>query len=234
MMEYKDKIILDKRLKTIYDLVGVCNSVIDVGTDHGKLPALLKLNRRVKEVILVDISYPSLKKAVQLFKDLEITGDFVVSNGFENVIHDFDTLVISGMGTHTIINILRPKLKYLKSNKVRLILAPNTKIEILRQFLSDNSFYIKKEKVVQAAEKFYCIIETIYDENLKNSNDEILLGKFDYNDEDTFQYLNYLKSKIQISIDGISLANKTDLHHLEKLKDTINKINIVLKENYNA
>jgi len=62
---------LDKRLLTIYNLVGE-GQIADIGSDHGLLPAALLLNKKCKFAYLTDISANSLSKAEHLFKENKI------------------------------------------------------------------------------------------------------------------------------------------------------------------
>ncbi len=213
-------VILDDRLSKIYSAVGKCGVVVDVGTDHGKLPANLIINNKCNKALLVDISAASLQKSINLFNELNISNkaEFIVSDGLINVNTHFDTVVIAGMGTPTIISILNNALD--KLNGANLILCSNTKLDVLRQHIYSINYSIAEEYVAEAAGKFYVIIKAI---PVKGAGGEKLYfnGKvIEYQDKAlTKKYLKHVRGKLQKSLKG-SLSSKSINH---SLVDNLNK-----------
>ena len=60
-----NNISLDNRLKDIASLVDKCDSIADVGTDHGYLPIYLILNGKANIAYASDIAIGPLNKAIE-------------------------------------------------------------------------------------------------------------------------------------------------------------------------
>ena len=130
---------LSKRLQAVATLVDINARVIDVGCDHAYLDIYLTLNNGNK-CIATDINKNALNMAKRNIKkyDLEDKIETKLTNGLKGVrIYKKDNIVISGMGTHTILQIL-------KTNKLSdtLIISSNNNIDILRKEVIDLGYYI--------------------------------------------------------------------------------------------
>ena len=92
------------RIEAIYSFIDLNDKVVDVGCDQAKLS--LMLSKRNQHSIACDISINVINKAKENINSPLI--DLRVSNGLENIKYkEADTLVLSGMGTYTIIDILK-------------------------------------------------------------------------------------------------------------------------------
>jgi len=132
---------LSLRLLTIAQLVKPNSKVLDVGTDHAYLPIYLRQMKICKEVIASDISPNALLGAQKNIERFATTGiKLVCSDGLEKISDEYDTLVISGMGTNTIIHILKEQV--LPNN---IILSSNNNLYELRQFMNNLGYKIVKE-----------------------------------------------------------------------------------------
>ena len=60
--------ILSKRLQAIANQVPFCQTMADIGTDHGILPIYLCLNHRINQAYACDIAPKSLNKAIEKIK----------------------------------------------------------------------------------------------------------------------------------------------------------------------
>jgi len=150
---------LSKRLQTIADLILPGAKIADIGTDHGYLPVYLALNNQTKRIIASDISAGSLqsaKRSAEKYNVLEkIT--LIHAPGLESIAEtDADTIVISGVGGETIIEILRDA-PWTKNGK-RLILQPQTKIRKLYDFLSENGYKVREERHTCDRGRTYTVI----------------------------------------------------------------------------
>lgn len=149
---------LSKRLKAVATLVDIGARVIDVGCDHAYLDIYLTLNNSNK-CIATDINEKALNNAKNNIKkyNLEDKIDIKLTDGLNNIkINKNDTIVISGMGTHTILNILN-------SNKLSdtLIISSNNDIELLRRNIVNLGFIIDSEIFLIDKNKPYVIIKFI-------------------------------------------------------------------------
>lgn len=142
-----------KRLIEIASLVPLKSRVIDVGCDHGLLDIYLTLNRKCK-CVASDINENCLKQAKTNIKKFGLTNeiDVILSDGLKNVNYtEDDIVVIAGMGTSTILEILDDTI----ANNI--IIQSNTDLTELREELSDN-FYIENEKIVKERGIYYIIM----------------------------------------------------------------------------
>ena len=158
-----------KRLIEIASLIPLKSTVVDVGCDHGLLDIYLTLNRKCK-CIASDVNENCLEQAKTNIKKFGLEGeiDVVLSDGLKNVeYNEDDYIVIAGMGTSTILEIL-------KDTKVNnLIVQSNTDLTELREELSDD-FYIEDEKVVKERGLFYVIIKLKRGHKRYNDSDYII------------------------------------------------------------
>lgn len=177
---------LPDRLQTIVDLVPKSSKVIDIGTDHAYVPIYLYLNNITEYITATDISSNVLKSTYNNLKkyNLEDKIKLIQSNGFKNITDTYDLAIIAGMGTHTIIDILRNK-----NLPKTLIISSNNDHHILREYLNSINYKLKKEIAILDNNKYYLIMYYVYGkENL--SKEEILFGK-----SNNFDYYNYLQNK---------------------------------------
>ena len=149
---------LSKRLKAIYDVVPNSNRVIDVGCDHALLSISLLKNNKALEVIATDINENALSFAYKN-KEKYKANNLIINktDGLSNIeLKKGDTIVISGMGTNTIIHILKNASLDLIDN---IVIQSNNNLYELRKFVVENGFYIDYECVVKDKNKYYVIIK---------------------------------------------------------------------------
>ena len=98
---------LSKRLEKIASLVKKNAKVFDVGCDHGYLSIYLAQNNKNK-VVASDITTFSVNKTIENVNKYNLSSKIKVvkSNGLEklNILKE-DIIIISGMGTNTMLNI---------------------------------------------------------------------------------------------------------------------------------
>ena len=90
------------------------SKVIDIGCDHGLLDIYLYQNKISKKVIASDINENALNNAKENIKknNLEKNIETRLGNGLDTLKENdnVDTIIISGMGAHTVIGILKNNL----------------------------------------------------------------------------------------------------------------------------
>ena len=204
------------RIESIYKYIDEKDKVVDVGCDQAKLGILL--SKRNQSSIGVDISEKVIEKAKQNINSDLI--DLRVSNGLENVKDDeVDTIVLSGMGTHTIIDILtNTNIKFKK-----IITISNNYHNILRKKMNDLGYKIEIEEIIKEKNKYYNLILFVPGNN-DLTDEEILLGKNHVNKELYKEYLSHLLKKYKV----IKKSSKDKNYNINVL---INSIEIILKEN---
>ena len=107
---------LSKRLKTTAEIVLSKKSkkIIDVGCDHALLDIYLLQNNNDLKIVASDVKEKPLENAKKNISKYSFLNKIEVclKDGINNIDKEIDTVVISGMGTETIIDILE-KDKYL-------------------------------------------------------------------------------------------------------------------------
>ena len=175
------------RIEALYSFISEDDKVVDVGCDQAKLA--LMLSKRGQSSIASDISENVIKKARENIKSDLI--DLRVSDGLDNIKEgEANTLVLSGMGTHTIIEILKKtKLKFDK-----IITISNNYHDVLRDNMNKLDYKVKEELIIKENNKYYNLI--IFVPGNYNYNDSELMLGINHKDKDMYtEYLNYLLDK---------------------------------------
>ena len=150
---------LSERLKSIADFIDNNSNIIDTGCDHGLLDIYLVQSKENIKIIASDINNNALANAIKNIKKykLENTIKVIQSNGLNNIdTTNMDTIVIAGMGAHTITGILYNNLNKLK-NINTIVLQSNNDIDFLRKKIVSIGYYIEKENLIK--EIIYTIIK---------------------------------------------------------------------------
>lgn len=209
---------LDNRLKRITDFIPSDSYILDVGCDHALLDIYLALNRNNVKLIASDINENPLKIAKENIKKYNLEDEITLekADGVSKINDEVDTVVIAGMGTSTINDIINNDLEKLKNVK-KIIISSHTSSFELRENMNKKGFKIIDEAVVFDKGKYYEII--VY------SNGYEKLSKLDMKygpiiskrkDEITKAYFNERYLKL------IEIYKKIP-NGAEKLKDDLNK-----------
>lgn len=185
------------RLKACAALVRDGAVLADIGTDHGYLPIYLLDENRIDRAVLSDINKGPLAKAEEN----------VTRRGYRNrvslVLCDGASALsgcgatdycICGMGGELIADIIAAA-PHLKNNKIRLILQPMSKQEVLRNYLFNSGFSILKEVYSFDEGKYYVTVLAEYSgERVEFSAVDAYFGKMNVlvNSE---AVLGYMKTK---------------------------------------
>ncbi len=144
---------LSKRLLKVASLIDT-KEIIDIGCDHALLDIYLtnkgyKCTAIDNKEAVLNITYNNIKESNLLDKI-----NIVCSNGLDNYkVKGTETVVIAGMGTNTILEILKNK-EFDKINT--LIIQSNNDLYKLRKKIC-KKYYIDKEEVI-FDKKYYNII----------------------------------------------------------------------------
>jgi dinuclear metal center YbgI/SA1388 family protein len=119
--------------------------VLDIGTDHGKLPAALVLSNKCRRAFASDINAEPLEAAKQTALTVGVSEkiEFIQSDGFADIdVSEVTDVVIAGLGGETIAEILRQGAgKIIGKN---LILQAMSKSDLLFDCLIENGFRFRK------------------------------------------------------------------------------------------
>ena len=105
---------------------------------------------------------------------------------------EVDQVVIAGMGGKEIMKILAHMPKGIK----QVVLSPQKNVIELRQFLSQNAFYITRDITVEEAGKFYVVMTAEVDSgrDCALDRDRLLLGGKEQG-EDFWKYISLIEQK---------------------------------------
>lgn len=153
---------LSKRLEEISSLVPLKARVVDIGCDHGLLDIYLYQNGIVSKIIASDINENALSNAKENIKNnnLEYIIETRLGSGLEviNLNDKIDTIIISGMGAYTIVEILKNNPEILSTIST-IIIQSNTKNYYIRKEITKMNYLIEEEKIVKDNNKYYTIIK---------------------------------------------------------------------------
>ena len=183
---------LSKRLQTIADFIPEKSKVIDVGADHGLLDIYLAKEKNC-HALATDISAKCIDKIKSNIEKYKVNIDTKLTDGLNNiVVKADDTIIISGMGTNTIMKILSKNI----SND--LIISSHNNIEKLRRFIVSKGYYISDELFIIENDIPYIIIK--FKKGYKKYNDyDYIIGPV-INDLSYFQFLIEKYSKLLTKI----------------------------------
>ncbi len=166
------------RLKTIASFINLEDKVVDIGCDHAYLAIYLVENELCQKVIASDINQNALDNAKQNIIKANYQNQIktYLSDGLTNILEtDIDTLVIAGMGTSTILHIVKTAKNYPIK---KLIIQSNNDLSNLRKQLRKQKYYLQKERVVYEHGHYY-VINVFTKKHTPYSISEILFGKYD-------------------------------------------------------
>ena len=209
---------LSKRLNALVLFVSKNDSVVDVGCDHGYLSIYLRENNLVKNVIASDINKNALNSAINNINKKKLDIKTILSDGLENInLKNINTLIISGMGTNTILHILKDNTKLDKIHK--LIIQSNNDYNILRKELNNKGYYLDKEEYTFDKNKWYITCLFIKSKK-RNTKEEIEYGYL--NNKDYNKYLLNKEKQIYKKIPFTQLKIKLlKLRKIIKLKKIV-------------
>lgn len=167
------KLKADARIRAILNEIR-CDTLADIGCDHGKVAVGALLENRARKVIAVDISKESLKKCHSLGEKAGVSDRLECrqGDGFAPIKDgEADFAVIAGMGGREIVKIIS------NSNYTgALLLVAHQDIEELRKFLSGR-YDIHKDFAVSCGDRFYSIIIASPGEGYVYADEELYFGR---------------------------------------------------------
>lgn len=202
---------LSNRLLTVASFIAPCDTVADVGTDHGYLPVWLLQTKTVRYVIASDIHAGPLARAKQSAAEYSLENKirFEQCNGLQFADSAVaDTIVIAGMGGETIISILSaaPWTRQGRS----LVLQPQSKIPELTGWLQEHGYTLSDAKLCMDAGKLYLVlaVQGCPTERLITA-EELLLRR---RDPLLPQYLLGRITRLQHAIAGMERAEQREMN----------------------
>lgn len=187
---------ISKRIQKIADLIEANSSVIDIGCDHALLDIYLTKEKNC-QCIASDINENAIKGALKNIKDhhLEDKIQIFINDGLKNIeVKENSTVVIAGMGTSTILEIIKNSSL---DNIQNFVIQSNNDHPLLRKEITRKyPYYIKDEITFIDRKKTYVIIKFSKGKQIYKTKDyylgPILKNK---NDIETISYYESLYKK---------------------------------------
>ncbi len=178
---------LKPRLNMAAEMVRQGSRVADIGTDHAYLPAALLLDGTIPFAIAADLRKGPLDNAQATVNHYGIADKVKLlrSNGLRNVMPDeVDDIVIAGMGGILISEILEDA-PWVKDQKYKLILQPQSHDEVVRRWLWANGFEIIEQSSCIDDKKPYICMSAVFTGNRTEHNPiEDMFGDFFYREDE--------------------------------------------------
>ncbi|MDD3224516.1 MAG: class I SAM-dependent methyltransferase [Clostridium sp.] len=155
---------IGKRLEAIAQMVDKCDTIADIGTDHGYLPIYLIKKGYCKKAVASDINEGPIKKAEKNVKK-EKLDDLIqlrFGAGLSTIKkNEVNAVVIAGMGGNLMKNIIEENREIFK-NLDFLIAQPVQNPEVFRKYVYESGYTVIDENVVKDEGKYYQILKIKY------------------------------------------------------------------------
>jgi tRNA (adenine22-N1)-methyltransferase len=197
---------LNKRIKIISSYINEDDKVADIGCDQALLSELLA--KRKMYSVASDIKENIVLNAKKRLENLNLDNyvNFIISDGLDNIPNDIDALVLSGMGTYTILKIISKSKKQYK----KVITISNNNNDILRAKMLDFGYKILLEEIIYDKNKYYNLIVFIPGE-YKYTKEELLFGVNHKNEELFIKKLKFDLNKYKEIYDKSKEKNILDI-----------------------
>ena len=210
----------NQRLLAVASYISKDDKVIDVGCDHGYLGIYLKKNNLCEDLLLTDVSSNALNVAITNINKCNLDIKTLNTDGLKGIdLNKYNTVSISGMGTHTIIDILAILKQDNSINK--LILQSNNNLDILRKEIINLGYYLEDETTLLENNKYYVICKFI--KGTKKIDENTI--KYGIVKEDKISYYTYLINSYESYLKNIN--NEEDknniINNINTLKSLLEK-----------
>lgn len=214
---------LSIRLESIISMVSPVETLADIGTDHAWLLIELLNRNIIQQGIAIDNKEGPLAIAQRNVASEGLTDkiSLLKSDGALKLKTPAQAWVIAGIGGENTLEIIENSLSQAQQLE-QLILAPHSKIEIVRARLAELNFTVRSEQLVKD-EKFYVIINAQYNKNQQQLTlKETYLGNL----ESDPLYEEYVSNLLETYQQILILQTRKD----PLLKDVIEMLETELRE----
>lgn len=226
---------LSPRLQAVAELVPAGASLVDVGTDHGRLPVWLIQHGIVHQALATDLRPGPLSRAKELAARWGIGPElsFRLCDGLTAVEpQEASVVTICGMGGETIADILHAAAWTREAGNL-YILQPMTGSDGLRRYLSENGFVIRQEVLVEEGRTLYVILLAEPGEMPPLNAGEIWVGRQEpgMNNPLRGQYLAQELQKLRWAVEGLTRSQRPeDTEKMEEFNAAVREVAQMQKE----
>ena len=217
------------RLRACADRVPTCDTVADVGTDHGYLGICLLREGRCSRVLAADLREKPLAsaKANAIRFGVADRMEFIQSDGLHNINPGgFQVLVLAGMGGDLITRILQDA-PWLRSPDYTLILQPQSAANDLRRWLGEIGYRIERERLIRDGGFLYSVMSVIYGQGRALSPGEQYVSPALRREGDPLyaDYLARVLRALERTVSGISQSvDPADLSRLGYFRAALDEV----------
>ena len=214
--------LLDPRLQAVLELIPQGSTLLDIGTDHCKLPAEGMLCGKLSGAFAADIRQGPLDAAKRQLAALGLSAQIplFLSDGLKeiplDVLEQTDTVAIAGMGGEVIEQIL----KNAPMEPLCWVLQPMSAIYELMDFMAKECYEIGEAKLARDGDKFYRIFQ------IQKTGIPYEADYFSALRQDPL-YLPYLQkeeARLLIALGGLRSAKTPDQTRITEAQALLNKI----------
>jgi len=216
--------LLDSRLQAVLSLVPEGSILLDIGTDHCKLPAEGLLSGRLAGAFAADVRRGPLSAAEKQLNSLGLAEKvpLFLSDGLKEipleVLRQIDAVVVAGMGGE----LMEQIIKNAPAEPPLWILQPMSAIYELLEMLAAEGYAVKDAALSRDGDKFYRIF-SVKKEGVPYTPDFFSMHRGDplYAD-----YLLKEEKRMEIALKGLRSAKTPDekrIGEAEELLTTIRK-----------
>ena len=227
------KVPLSARLLTCCNYVNQGDRVADIGCDHGYLGIHLLKSGIAQSIIAADINEQPLHSATINATKFGVRDKmrFFLSNGAVSIPRDFDTMVCAGMGADTMISILTAA-PWLKNQQYRLILQCQSKTPMLRRWLWEQGWFIRRESLAKDGKFVYSVMEVVFSPTEAPALWEHYISKALLEESSPLlkEYYDRLLHGLRLNVEGMRRSGdealpyyEETLSQLEALEEKINE-----------
>lgn len=211
---------LTPRLRLLAGWVPPGARLADVGTDHAYLPVWLMLHGQVASAIASDLREGPLSRARETGRTYGVQNvDFRLCDGLSGIGEaECSTIVIAGMGGENIAAILAAA-PWTADGCHTLLLQPQTRAEVLRQFLMEHGYAITREALVRDRGILYPCMEATAGE-MTLTLGQLYGGAKLLHDPLGEQYMIEKIIRLQIAVAGLNRAANAE-KKADALRDII-------------
>ena len=213
---------LSSRLAFLAGWVPQGARLADLGTDHAYLPVWLDIHGQVSKAIAADLRPGPLQRAREtgrLYGACHV--DYRLCDGLAGIsAEECDTIVIAGMGGENIAGILQ-RAPWTADGRHTLLLEPHSRAEVLRAFLAQNGYAIRREALVRDRGFLYPVMEVTAGE-MSLSPGQIYCGAKLLHDPLGERYIIEKIIRLQGAVAGLNRsAALEDLEKADGLRDIL-------------
>ncbi|HET7579367.1 MAG TPA: tRNA (adenine(22)-N(1))-methyltransferase TrmK [Bacillales bacterium] len=151
---------LSERLRVVAEDIPYGSTMADIGSDHAYLPCFLCSRGQVKGAVAGEVADGPFHSASVAVREQSLEDMISVRKGDGLAVitpGEVDVVVVAGMGGKLISDILERGKEKLLGVK-RLVLQPNVAAEVVRAWLMEQDWELKKERIMEEAGKIYEIL----------------------------------------------------------------------------